>query len=92
MSLAGLSCSPWRRCCARRAVTPNGQLATATTAQRTLKYAGSQEGDAVVRPARVVGLGGSLRAASTSLTALKAALEGATAAEAEVQLLSLIHI
>jgi FMN reductase len=42
----------------------------------------------VVRPVRVVGLGGSLRAASTSLTALKAALEGATAAETEVQLIS----
>jgi len=44
----------------------------------------------VVRPVRVVGLGGSLRAASTSLTALKAAMEGPTAdeTEAEVQLLS----
>jgi FMN reductase len=42
----------------------------------------------VVRPVRVVGLGGSLRAASTSLTALKAALEGAAAAGAEVQLIS----
>ena len=56
-------------------------------ARRTLKYPGSQEGDAVVRPVRVVGLGGSLRAASTSLTALKATLEGATAAGAEVQLI-----
>ena len=42
----------------------------------------------MVRPVRVVGLGGSLRAASTSLTALKAALEGATAFGAEVQLIS----
>ena len=42
----------------------------------------------MVRPVRVVGLGGSLRAASTSLTALKAALDGATAAGAEVQLIS----
>jgi FMN reductase len=42
----------------------------------------------VVRPVRVVGLGGSLRAASTSLTALTAALGGATAVRAEVQLIS----
>jgi NAD(P)H-dependent FMN reductase len=42
----------------------------------------------VARPVRVVGLGGSLRAASTSFTALKAALEGATASGAEVQLIS----
>ena len=42
----------------------------------------------MVRPVRVVGLGGSLRAASTSLTALNAALEGAAAAGAEVQLIS----
>jgi len=42
----------------------------------------------VARTVRVVGLGGSLRAASTSLTALKAALEGATAFGAEVQLIS----
>jgi NAD(P)H-dependent FMN reductase len=42
----------------------------------------------VTRTVRVVGLGGSLRAASTSLTALKAALEGATAFGAEVQLIS----
>jgi FMN reductase len=42
----------------------------------------------VVRLVRLAGLGGSLRAASTSLTALKAALEGATAAGAEVQLIS----
>jgi FMN reductase len=42
----------------------------------------------VARSVRVVGLGGSLRAASTSLTALKAVLEGATAAGAEVQLIS----
>ena len=41
----------------------------------------------MVRPVRVVGLGGSLRAASTSLTALKAALEGADAAGADVQLI-----
>jgi FMN reductase len=39
------------------------------------------------RRVRVVGLGGSLRAASTSLTALKAALAGATDAGAEVQLI-----
>lgn len=58
-----------------------------TMAERTLKYLGSQEGGAVVRPVRVVGLGGSLRAASTSLTALKAALDGATAAGAGVQLI-----
>ena len=42
----------------------------------------------MARTVRVVGLGGSLRAASTSLTALKAALEGATAFGAEVQLIS----
>jgi NADPH-dependent FMN reductase len=42
----------------------------------------------VVRQVRVAGLGGSLRAASTSLSALKAALEGAAAAGAEVQLIS----
>ena len=42
----------------------------------------------MVRPVRVVGLGGSLRAASTSLTALKAALEGVAEAGAEVQLIS----
>ena len=42
----------------------------------------------MVRPVRVVGLGGSLRAASTSLTALTAALEGATSVRAEVQLIS----
>ncbi len=41
----------------------------------------------MVRPVRVVGLGGSLRTASTSLTALKAALDGAAAAGAEVQLI-----
>src|SRR6185312_10297887 len=58
-----------------------------TTARPTLKHAGSQEGDGVVRPVRVVGLGGSLRAASASLTALKVALEGAAAAGAETQLI-----
>jgi FMN reductase len=42
----------------------------------------------VERPVRVVGLGGSLRAGSTSLTALKAALDGAAAAGAGVQLIS----
>jgi len=59
----------------------------AVTTRRTLRYPDSEEGDAVARPVRVVGLGGSLRAASTSLTALKAALEGAAAAGAEVQLI-----
>jgi FMN reductase len=54
------------------------------TARRTLRYR-VLEGDAVVRPVRVVGLGGSLRTASTSLTALKTALDGAAAAGAEVQ-------
>src|SRR5690349_20078266 len=34
------------------------------------------EGDAVTRPVRVVGLGGSLRAGSTSRTALQVGLEG----------------
>ena len=38
-------------------------------------------------PVRVVGLGGSLRAGSTSRTALQAALDGAAAAEADVQLI-----
>ena len=33
----------------------------------------------MARPVRVVGLGGSLRAASTSRTALQAALDGAAA-------------
>ncbi len=41
----------------------------------------------MVRRVRAAGLGGSLRAASTSLTALKAALEGTAAAGAEVQLI-----
>jgi FMN reductase len=40
----------------------------------------------VVRVVRVAGLGGSLRAASTSLAALRVALEGAAAAGAEVRL------
>jgi hypothetical protein len=44
------------------------------------------EGDAVTRPVRVVGLGGSLRAGSTSRTALQVGLEGAAAAGADVQL------
>lgn len=39
-------------------------------------------------PARVVGLGGSLRAASTSRTALQAALEGAAGAGADTRLIS----
>src|SRR5690349_9476455 len=69
-----------------RAVSRMEQLHTAATEQRTLSYRGPLEGDAVVRPVRVVGLGGSLRAASTSLTALKAGLEGAAAAGAETQL------
>ena len=38
-------------------------------------------------PVRVVGLGGSLRAGSTSHTALQVALEGAAASGAEVQLI-----
>ena len=42
----------------------------------------------MVRPVRVVGLGGSLRAGSTSLTALKTALEGAAGTGAGVQLIS----
>ena len=41
----------------------------------------------MARPVRVVGLGGSLRAASTSRTALQVALEGATASGAEVELI-----
>src|SRR5260370_42430648 len=44
------------------------------------------EGDAVTRPVRVVGFGGSLRAGSTSLTALQVALEGAAASGAGVVL------
>jgi FMN reductase len=39
------------------------------------------------RPVQVVGLGGSLRAASTSRSALQAALDGAAADEADVQLI-----
>jgi FMN reductase len=38
-------------------------------------------------PVRVVGLGGSLRAASTSRTALQAALDGAAASRADTQLI-----
>jgi FMN reductase len=38
-------------------------------------------------PVRIVGLGGSLRAASTSRTALQAALDGAAAKGADVQLI-----
>ncbi len=41
----------------------------------------------MARPVRVVGLGGSLRAASTSRTALHAALEGAAANAADTQLI-----
>ena len=41
----------------------------------------------VARQVRVVGLGGSLRAGSTSRTALQVALEGAAASGAEVQLI-----
>lgn len=40
-------------------------------------------------PVSVVGLGGSLRKASTSLTALQTALDGAAGAGADIQLLSL---
>jgi FMN reductase len=43
----------------------------------------------MAQPVRVVGLGGSLRAASTSRSALQAALDGAAAAGAEVELLSI---
>jgi FMN reductase len=41
----------------------------------------------VTRPVRVVGLGGSLRAGSTSCTALQVALEGAAASGADVHLI-----
>jgi FMN reductase len=41
----------------------------------------------MARPVRVIGLGGSLRAASTSRTALQAALEGAAADGADTQLI-----
>jgi FMN reductase len=41
----------------------------------------------MVRPVRVVGLGGSLRAESTSRTALQAALDGAAASGAAVELI-----
>jgi len=41
----------------------------------------------MARPVRVAGLGGSLRAASTSRTALQASLEGAAAAGADTQLI-----
>jgi FMN reductase len=44
-------------------------------------------GGTMTRPIRVVGLGGSLRAASTSRTALQIALEGAAAAGADVELI-----
>jgi FMN reductase len=40
-----------------------------------------------MRPVRVVGLGGSLRTESTSLTALKVALEGAAASGADTKLI-----
>ncbi len=43
----------------------------------------------MARPVRVVGLGGSLRAASTSRTALQAALDGAAEKGADVQLISI---
>jgi len=41
----------------------------------------------MAKPVRVVGLGGSLRVASTSRTALQAALAGAAAGGADVQLI-----
>jgi FMN reductase len=41
----------------------------------------------VTRPVRVVGLGGSMRAGSTSRTALQVALEGAAASGADVELI-----
>jgi FMN reductase len=41
----------------------------------------------MVRPVRVVGLGGSLRAESTSRTALQAALDGTAASGADVELI-----
>ena len=43
----------------------------------------------MARPLRVVGLGGSLRAASTSRMALQVALDGAAASGAEVELLAI---
>jgi FMN reductase len=43
----------------------------------------------MARPVRVVGLGGSLRAASTSRMALQVALDGAAASGAEVELLAI---
>ncbi len=43
----------------------------------------------MARPARIVGLGGSLRAASTSRSALQVALDGAAASGADVQLISI---
>ncbi len=43
----------------------------------------------MARQVRVVGLGGSLRAESTSRTALQTALDGAAASGAEVELLAI---
>ena len=43
----------------------------------------------MARPVRVVGLGGSLRAESTSRMALQVALDGAAASGAEVELLAI---
>ncbi len=69
------------------AVTPNGATRHGDHGAAYARVPGFTGGNAVVRPVRVAGLGGSLRAASTSLTALKAALEGAAAAGAETQLI-----
>jgi FMN reductase len=46
-----------------------------------------QTGGTKVKPVRVVGVGGSLRAESTSRTALQVALDGAAASGAEVELI-----
>jgi FMN reductase len=51
-------------------------------------YATAKEAD-VPAPVRVIGLGGSLRSESTSLTALQTGLEGARAAQAETRLLGI---
>jgi FMN reductase len=44
--------------------------------------------DAMVRPVRIIGVGGSLRAESTSRTALETALDGAAASGADARLIS----
>jgi FMN reductase len=50
-------------------------------------YIALDEGGTMARPVRVAGLGGSLRAESTSRAALAAALDGAAAAGAETELI-----